>query len=168
MNIGVILSEVVERVFSGAKSHFQSQSGVHVKSVGVQSQVDPFSHMFAKLAAEVFSGAELEGVGVPGYGLKHGHGGEQVPWTRESGNSTGSLVVGVGSLGGQWIVLVPLSKSFPRGGELDESGVQNATGAKAQVVEPSVDGDKASPGRDQVQTGGRWKARKGRENRDRV
>ena len=148
MDIGVILSEVVECVFSGAESHFQSQSGVHVKSVGVQSQVDSFSHMFAKLAAEVFSGAELEGVGVPGYGLKHGHGGEQGPWTRESGNCTGSLVVGVGSLGGQWIVLVPLSKSFPREGELDKGGVQKATDAKAQVVEPGVDGDKARPGRD--------------------
>ena len=78
-----------------------------------------------------------------------------------------TILVGVGSLGGQWIVLVPLSKSFPREGELDKGGVQKATGAKAQVVEPGVDGDKASPGCDQVQTGGGWKTRKGRENRDR-
>ena len=64
MNIGVVLSEVMEGVFSGAESHFQSQSGFHIKPIGVQSQVNAFSHMSAKLTAEVFSGAELESVGV--------------------------------------------------------------------------------------------------------
>ena len=144
----MVLSEVMEGIFSGAESHFQGQSGFHIKSIGVQSQVNAFSHMSAKLTAEVFSRAELESVRVSGNGLKHGHGGEQGPGTRKSRSFVGSLGEGIGSLGQMWIVLVPLSKSFPRGGGLCGSGVQNATGTKAQVVEPSVNCNEPSPGCD--------------------